>query len=680
MRTTLRGKISLLFMMCAMLLAIPAVALADNINDDIADTATSTLQLTAGDANSTGTAQVKIVSVGNNLNADGNIDCNIDAATQSVTLKFNTPAGVSATALNGATATPGEMKFTACDVFQSVKFSASSSAVPGAYTVTATIVQNNTTGEYNNNVNIPIKVNAPAVADADGDTVADASDNCVNVANANQADADADGTGDACDSTPNPPPPDADGDTVADASDNCPNMANANQADADSDGTGDACDPTPNPNTAPNVSVAGVTDGASYEKGSVPTATCDVTDAEDTNESASPVIDSSALNSYGLGSEKVTCSYTDAGGLKASDSKTYSIVDNTVPELTLPANITEEATGANGATVNFSASANDAVYGSVSVTCSPESGSTFKLGTTTVNCSATDGSGNKASDSFTVTVKDTTAPKLTLPDNIIQEATGPNGNEVTYSASATDAVDPSVAVSCTPNSGSMFAIDTTTVNCEATDAAGNKATSSFTIKVQDTTAPTNIQFVGNISDNDPFFFGDVPAAPTCTADDSGSGIQGCVVTGYSTAVGTHTLTATATDKAGNKSTKTLSYTVKPYTFNGFYQPVDMGGVYNTVKGGSTVPLKFELFKGATELTSTSYINQPLKTQKVDCTTGTTEDTIELLATGGTSLRYDSTGGQYIYNWKTPTGAGSCYKVTVSATDGSSSITAYFKLK
>ena len=36
--------------------------------------------------------------------------------------------------------------------------------------------------------------------------------------------------------------------------------------------------------------------------------------------------------------------------------------------------------------------------------------------------------------------------------------------------------------------------------------------------------------------------------------------------------------------------------------SGYYQPVDMNGVWNTVKGGSTVPLKFELFAGTTELT------------------------------------------------------------------------------
>jgi hypothetical protein len=355
-------------------------------------------------------------------------------------------------------------------------------------------------------------------------------------------------------------------------------------------------------------------------------------------------------------------------------------VTNTKPALTLPNNTTEEATSASGAAVSYTATANDEQDGALTPKCEPVSGSTFPLGTTTVNCSVTDSGNLSASGSFTVTVVDTTAPKLTLPANITEEATGPSGNAVTYSASASDLVDGNVNVSCTPNSGSTFAIDTTTVNCEATDAAGNKATGSFTVKVQDTKAPTNIEFVGGPAAGGEYFFGDVPAAPTCTAVDSGSGLQGCDVTGYSTAVGTHTLTATATDKVGNKDTNTLSYTVKPYTFKGFYQPVDMGGVYNTVKGGSTVPLKFELFKGDTELTSTSYINQPLRTQKIDCASGAITDDIELLATGGTSLRYDSTGGQFIYNWKTPTGAGSCYKVTVSATDGSSSITALFRLK
>jgi hypothetical protein len=103
----------------------------------------------------------------------------------------------------------------------------------------------------------------------------------------------------------------------------------------------------------------------------------------------------------------------------------------------------------------------------------------------------------------------------------------------------------------------------------------------------------------------------------------------------------------------------------------------MGGVYNTVKGGSTVPLKFELFAGS-ELTDVSAI-ESFKTQKITCSGTAVEDAIEVVSTGGTSLRYDSTAGQFIQNWKTPTGAGTCYSATMTAQDGSF-IKAYFKLK
>jgi hypothetical protein len=105
----------------------------------------------------------------------------------------------------------------------------------------------------------------------------------------------------------------------------------------------------------------------------------------------------------------------------------------------------------------------------------------------------------------------------------------------------------------------------------------------------------------------------------------------------------------------------------------------MGGVLNTVKGGSTVPLKFEVFSGTTELTTTSSITS-FTTGKVGCSSGTTEDAIEEIApTGGTTLRYDNTGGQFIQFWKTPTGANTCYKATVTTSDGST-LSALFKIK
>jgi hypothetical protein len=85
---------------------------------------------------------------------------------------------------------------------------------------------------------------------------------------------------------------------------------------------------------------------------------------------------------------------------------------------------------------------------------------------------------------------DTTAPTLSLPPDKVDEATGPNGARVNYSGiSANDLVDGAMAVNCSPDSGTIFAIGETTVNCSATDKAGNTATGTFTVKVEDTTAP-----------------------------------------------------------------------------------------------------------------------------------------------------------------------------------------------
>ena len=219
----------------------------------------------------------------------------------------------------------------------------------------------------------------------------------------------------------------------------------------------------------------------------------------------------------------------------------------------------------------------------------------------------------------------------------------------------------------------------TDVTCEATSDGGSSS-KTVTIK-RDATKP-EITVNNGISNGAEFYFGDVPNAPTCDATDATSGVNsnGCQVSGYSTAVGSHTLKFTAKDNAGNTAEEQRSYTVLPWTIKGFYQPVDMNGVLNTVKGGSTVPLKFEVFKGSTELTATSAIVTPLKASKVTCDGSATLDEIEILATGSTGLRYDSTAGQFIYNWQTPKKPGECYNVKVGTQDGSFTDIAEFKLR
>ncbi len=61
--------------------------------------------------------------------------------------------------------------------------------------------------------------------------------------------------------------------------------------------------------------------------------------------------------------------------------------------------------GARRARVTYRVTARDEVDGVVPVSCRPRSGSRFRIGRTVVNCSATDGSGNKATARFTITVK-----------------------------------------------------------------------------------------------------------------------------------------------------------------------------------------------------------------------------------------------------------------------------------
>src|SRR5262245_19127713 len=176
--------------------------------------------------------------------------------------------------------------------------------------------------------------------------------------------------------------------------------------------------------------------------------------------------------------------------------------DATPPVLQLPPDQTREATGPGGEVVTFSVSASDDVDDDVWVRCSPESWSTFVLGTTTVSCTAKDHVNNTASGSFIVTVRDTTPPVLTLPIVPTVNTTLPAGTVVSFSGSALGTVSGNVPVVFNPASGSTFPVGTTSVTATATDAAGNTITKSFTVTVNlvvgnVTARAIGINFVGS---------------------------------------------------------------------------------------------------------------------------------------------------------------------------------------
>ncbi len=71
-----------------------------------------------------------------------------------------------------------------------------------------------------------------------------------------------------------------------------------------------------------------------------------------------------------------------------------------------------------------------------------------------------------------------------MPSNIIAEATGPGGAQVSWQApTANDAVDGAVNVSCSPASGTIFPLGTTQVDCSAQDSRSNSDTETFMVSV-----------------------------------------------------------------------------------------------------------------------------------------------------------------------------------------------------
>lgn len=89
----------------------------------------------------------------------------------------------------------------------------------------------------------------------------------------------------------------------------------------------------------------------------------------------------------------------------------------TVPEptITVPADIVRTTTSAAGMAVTFEVTASDDQDGPLTPTCTPPSGSSFQIGTTTVTCEATDSDDNTATGTFSVTVRRPTDPAPSMP-------------------------------------------------------------------------------------------------------------------------------------------------------------------------------------------------------------------------------------------------------------------------
>ena len=192
---------------------------------------------------------------------------------------------------------------------------------------------------------------------------------------------------------------------------------------------------------------------------------------------------------FPIGVTIVTATATDSSGNVSQKTFNVTVVDTTKPALTLPTDITAQATSPAGTVVTFTAIALDWVDGPVTPICVPASGATFGLGVTTVNCSATDAHGNTSNGSFTVSVVDTVGSSI-IVTSPVSGAGYVVGQPLMASYSCSDAVGVATCVGAGDGvpADSGASIDTSTVGLHhftvnATDVSGNRSNVSIPYNV-----------------------------------------------------------------------------------------------------------------------------------------------------------------------------------------------------
>ncbi|MBI3111673.1 MAG: HYR domain-containing protein [Ignavibacteriales bacterium] len=196
-------------------------------------------------------------------------------------------------------------------------------------------------------------------------------------------------------------------------------------------------------------------------------------------------------------------------------------------------------------------------------------GNLFPVGTTTITYTATDGAGNTASASQTVTVVDNTPPTIAAPANVVV-ATGAGATTCGAEVSDTQLGSATASDNCTVTvsrlgvpSGNMFIVGTTTVTYTATDGSGNSVSATQTVTVIDNTPPTiaacpqNITVIVSYDQT-----GAAVSWPEPTASDNcGATLTSNYASGATFPPGTTTVTYTASDPAGNTASCSFTVTV-----------------------------------------------------------------------------------------------------------------------
>jgi uncharacterized repeat protein (TIGR01451 family) len=292
-----------------------------------------------------------------------------------------------------------------------------------------------------------------------------------------------------------------------------------------------------------------------------------------------------AGNLFPIGQTTITYTATDPAGHTATATQKVTVTDDTPPVIFAPADATYTCQSEVPA-----ANPSQATGPEIIVNGQPQPGPPFdNCGTPTVTVTetssgagsssspkvikrtftATDGHGNSASATQTITVIDNTPPTISAPADVVLH-TGPDATScgVTVAnldatlgtASASDNCAGATSVRSGVPAGNVFPLGDTTITYTATDAAGNTTSASQKVTVVDNTPPTiTLSGANPMTVECHTSFSD----PGATASDNCSGSVAVNSSGTvnANAPGTYVITYTATDTAGNSTTKTRTVTV-----------------------------------------------------------------------------------------------------------------------
>ncbi|HVP38014.1 MAG TPA: HYR domain-containing protein [Candidatus Saccharimonadales bacterium] len=274
-------------------------------------------------------------------------------------------------------------------------------------------------------------------------------------------------------------------------------------------------------------------------------------------------VNNDAPGVFPKGTTTITWTARDAAGNAATATQRVTVEDHEAPALAAPPEVVVPADpgkcSASGVALGTPSASDNCEVASVT----HDAPAIFPKGATSVTWTVTDGAGNKATAVQTVTVEDREKPVLAAPAAVVVPTDAGTCMATAVALGTPIASDNCEVASVTSDAPAIFPKGATTVTWTARDAAGNAATATQLVTVQDRERPVIAAPAAVVVATD---------AGKCSATEVSLGTPAASdnceiasVTSDAPAIfpkGATTVTWTATDASGNKAAAAQTVTVE----------------------------------------------------------------------------------------------------------------------